>query len=31
MAKDLTTSILDRQNLLNNELAVQEIQRQTGI
>lgn len=31
MAKDLTNSILDRQNLLNNELAVQEIQKQTGI
>lgn len=31
MAKDLTTSKLDRQNILNNELAVNEIQKQTGI
>ena len=26
MAKDLTTSRVDRQNILNNELALQEIQ-----
>lgn len=26
MAKDLTQSRLDRQNILNNELAIQEIQ-----
>ena len=31
MAKDLTTSQLDRQNILNNDLAVDEIQKQTGI
>ena len=31
MAKDLTTSKIDRQNILNNELAVNEIQKQTGI
>lgn len=31
MAKDLTTSQLDRQNILNNELAIQEIQMQTGL
>lgn len=31
MAKDLTTSRIDRQNILNNELAVNEIQKQTGI
>ena len=30
MAKDLTTSQLDRQNILNNHLAVGEIQNQTG-
>ena len=30
MAKDLTTSQLDRQNILNNDLAVGEIQNQTG-
>ena len=30
MAKDLTTSRIDRQNILNNELAVQEIQKHTG-
>ena len=29
--KDLTTSKIDRQNILNNELAVNEIQTQTGI
>ena len=26
MAKDLTTSRIDRQNILNNELAIEEIQ-----
>lgn len=31
MAKDLTTSQLDRQNILNNDLAIGEIQKQTGI
>ena len=31
MAKDLTTSQLDRQNILNNDLAVSEIQKQTGV
>lgn len=31
MAKNLTTSKIDRQNILNNELAVNEIQKQTGI
>lgn len=31
MTKDLTTSKIDRQNILNNELAVNEIQTQTGI
>lgn len=31
MAKDLTTSQVDRQNILNNEIAVGELQRQTGI
>ena len=31
MRKDLTTSKIDRQNILNNELAVNEIQTQTGI
>lgn len=31
MAKDLTTSQIDRQNILNNDLAVNEIQNQTGI
>lgn len=31
MAKDLTTSQLDRQNILNNSLAIQEIQKQTGL
>ena len=30
MAKDLTTSPLDRQNILNNSLAVDEIKKQTG-
>lgn len=31
MAKDLTASQLDRQNILNNDLAIQEIQSQTGV
>lgn len=31
MAKDLTTSKLDRQNILNNEFAIKEIQTQTGL
>ena len=31
MAKDLTTSRLDRQNILNNDLAVEEIQIKAGI
>ena len=31
MSKDLTTSKLDRQNILNNELAIEEVQKQTGI
>lgn len=31
MARDLTTSQLDRQNILNNEKAVAEIQNQTGV
>ena len=31
MSKDLTTSQIDRQNILNNDLAVNEIQNQTGI
>lgn len=31
MVKDLTTSQIDRQNILNNDLAVNEIQNQTGI
>lgn len=31
MKKDLTASKIDRQNILNNELAVNEIQTQTGI
>ncbi|MCM1123728.1 MAG: DNA-binding protein, partial [Eubacterium sp.] len=31
MAKDLTTSRIDRQNILNNELAMEEIQSQTRI
>ena len=31
MSKNLTTSKLDRQNILNNELALAEIQNQTGI
>lgn len=31
MAKDLTVSRIDRQNILNNDLAVQEIQSKSGI
>ena len=31
MAKDLTTLQLDRQNILNNDLAMGEIQKQTGL
>ncbi len=31
MSKSLTTSKLDRQNILNNEKAIDEIQKQTGI
>lgn len=31
MDKDLTVSRLDRQNILNNDLAIAEIQKQTGI
>lgn len=31
MDKDLTTSQIDRQNILNNDLAVNEIQLQTGM
>lgn len=31
MAKDLTTSQIDRQNILNNELAIQEIQEKSGV
>lgn len=31
MAKDLTTSRIDRQNILNNELAVEEIQAKAGL
>lgn len=31
MAKDLTVSRIDRQNILNNDLAVQEIQEKSGI
>lgn len=31
MSKKLTTSKLDRQNILNNEKALDEIQKQTGI
>lgn len=31
MAKDLTSSQIDRQNILNNNLAVDEIKKQTGI
>ena len=31
MSKDLTTSRIDRQNILNNELAVEEIQTKSGM
>lgn len=31
MAKDLTNSRLDRQNILNNEIAIDEIQQKSGI
>lgn len=31
MAKDLTTSRIDRQNILNNELAIEEIQAKAGM
>lgn len=31
MAKDLTTSQLDRQNILNNEIAVAEVQEKSGV
>ena len=31
MAKDLTTSSLDRQNILNNELAVEEVREKSGV
>lgn len=31
MSKDLTTSRLDRQNILNNEIAVEEIQEKSGV
>ena len=31
MAKDLTTSQLDRQNILNNELAIEEVQEKSGV
>lgn len=31
MAKDLTTSQVDRQNILNNDLAIREVQNQTGL
>ena len=31
MAKDLTASRIDRQNILNNELALQEIQDSSNI
>ncbi len=31
MTKDLTTSRIDRQNILNNEMAVEEIQDKSGI
>ena len=31
MARDLTTSQVDRQNILNNENAVAEVQNQTGL
>lgn len=31
MAKDLTNSRLDRQNIINNEIAVDEIRQKSGI
>lgn len=31
MAKDLTSSRLDRQNILNNDLAIQEVQEKSGV
>lgn len=31
MAKDLTTSRIDRQNILNNDMAVEEIQEKSGL
>lgn len=31
MAKDLTTSQLDRQNILNNEMAIEEVQEKSGV
>lgn len=31
MAKDLTASRLDRQNILNNEMAIEEIQAKSGV
>lgn len=31
MSKDLTTSRIDRQNILNNEIAIEEIQSKSGI
>ena len=31
MTKDLTTSQIDRQNILNNELAVDEVQQTLNI
>ena len=31
MSKDLTTSRIDRQNILNNEIAVEEIQEKSGV
>lgn len=31
MTKDLTTSQLDRQNILNNEMAIEEVQERSGI
>jgi len=30
MGKDLTTSVLDRQNILNNRFAVESIQQEIG-
>ena len=31
MARDLTTSQLDRQNILNNEMAIEEVQEKSGV